>query len=189
MREGGDGWRLRADPVVVDAVLAATLAVVTVVYALPAYGSQYRAQGWRPFDAWAIGLTLLVHLPLVLRRRAPWVVFLVACAGLLVYTAARYQPSVNPWAPLLACYTVIVHRPARATAAAAATTGIWMVSGTAAGMQPLLALAQSAICVGTVWYFATGMRSLALDDVGPCPQIEAPGRGAAALADFFATKP
>ncbi|WP_285737775.1 sensor histidine kinase [Kitasatospora phosalacinea] len=133
---------------------------MTVVYALQTYGAQYRAQGWRPFDAWAIGLTLLVHLPLVLRRRAPWVVFLVACAGLLAYTAARYQPSVNPWAPLLACYTVIVHRPARATVAAAATTGIWMVSGTAAGIQPLLALAQSAICVGTVWYFATGMRSL-----------------------------
>ncbi|MFF4344197.1 sensor histidine kinase [Kitasatospora sp. NPDC001540] len=160
MREGGYGRLLRVDPVVVDAVLAATLAGVTVVYAFQAYGAQYRAQGWRPFDAWAIGLTLLVHLPLVARRRAPWAVFLLSCGGLLVYTAARYQPSVNPWAPLLACYTVIVHRPARANAAAAVTTGVWMVSGVAADMSPALALTQSAICVGTVWYFATGMRNL-----------------------------
>ncbi|MGW4383974.1 sensor histidine kinase [Kitasatospora sp. NPDC004531] len=155
------GRRRRVDPLVVDTLMAVLLATATVVYSWQAYRAWYRFDDWRPFDGWAIGLCLLVSLPLALRRRLPWTALLVSCGGLLVYVAAGYQPSVNPWAPLLACYTVIVRRPAWPSAGAAAlVAGLWAAVGFAAGMGVLVSLAPAVIGPGVVWVFATGIRRL-----------------------------
>ncbi|MFF2079046.1 sensor histidine kinase [Kitasatospora sp. NPDC058162] len=154
--------RLRVDPVRADTALALVLAVVTVVYGLQSYQARYRAEGWRPFDLTAVGLSLLVALPLALRRRHPWPVLTLSLTGLLAYTAAGFQPSVNLWPPLLAAYTVIARRPPRqALAAAAVTCGAWLASGLQARLSVELSVAQSVIAISIVGIFATGTRRLA----------------------------
>ncbi|MFD8595166.1 sensor histidine kinase [Kitasatospora sp. NPDC059646] len=156
------GRRLRVDPAVVDALLAAALATATVVYSWQAYQARYRYENWRPFDAAAVALCLLVTLPLALRRRAPWTALLVSSAGLLVFLGAGYQPSVNPWSSLLAGYSVIVRRPARRAAGAAAPVvgGLWLAAGVQAELPAVVSLAQAALGAGGVWVFATGVRNL-----------------------------
>ncbi|MFE5584563.1 sensor histidine kinase [Kitasatospora sp. NPDC056531] len=154
--------RLRADSVQADTALAFVLAMVTVVYGLQSYQARYRAEGWRPFDLTAVGLSLLVALPLALRRRHPWPVLALSLTGLLIYTAAGFQPSVNLWPPLLASYTVIARRPPRqAVAAAVVTCGAWVASGLQARLSVELSVAQSVIATGIVGIFATGTRRLA----------------------------
>ncbi|MFI9366268.1 sensor histidine kinase [Kitasatospora sp. NPDC053057] len=151
----------RVDPGWVDAALACVLAAVTVVYGLQTYRAQYRAEGWPRFDTAAIALSLVTNLPLAARRRVPRTVLAVSLAGLAAYTAAGFQPSVNLWAPLLACYTVVARRSAREAAVAAAATGAaWVASGSAAHLSVALSLAQSVIGVGVVAMFATAMRRL-----------------------------
>ncbi|KDN82182.1 histidine kinase [Kitasatospora cheerisanensis KCTC 2395] len=146
----------------VDTLLAAVLATVTVVYSWEAYQERYRFESWRPFDAAAVALCLLVTLPLALRRRAPWTVLLVSSAGLLVFLAAGYQPSMNPWSSLLAGYSVLVRRPRRPAAGAAALVvgGLWLAAGFAARVGVVVSVAQAALGLGGVWVFATGVRSL-----------------------------
>ncbi|PJN26238.1 sensor histidine kinase [Kitasatospora sp. CB02891] len=154
------GRRLRVPPAVVDAVLAVVLAAVTVGCSWEAYQAQYRHEDWRPFDGWAVALCLLVTLPLAVRRRWPWTVLLVSAAGLLVFLAAGYQPSVNPWAPLLAGYSVIVRRPTRSAAGAAAVVaGLWLAAGFQARVSVEVSLAQSLIGTGAIRLFATGTRN------------------------------
>ncbi|MER6218640.1 histidine kinase [Streptomyces sp. NPDC001674] len=153
--------RVRIDPLVIDTLLACVLAVVTVVYAEQAYSARYGDEGWPAFGTVAIALSLAVNLPLAARRRAPWAAFAVSCGAFVVYTAAGFQPSVNTWAPLLACYTVIVRNPAkRAVWAAAVTAAAWAASGLAARLSVELAAAQAVIGVGIVWVFSTRSRRL-----------------------------
>ncbi|MFD8708656.1 sensor histidine kinase [Kitasatospora sp. NPDC059648] len=155
-------WRRRVDPLVTDTALACVLAVVTVVYARQSFAARYQSEGWPPFGLLAVALSLAVNLPLAVRRRAPWLVFAVSHGAFALYTAAGFQPSVNLWAPLLACYTVIAREPAgRAAWAAAVTAAAWTGSGLAAHLSPELSVAQAAIAVGVVWAFATGSRRLA----------------------------
>ncbi|MFJ9775763.1 sensor histidine kinase [Kitasatospora sp. NPDC101157] len=155
-------WRRRVDPLVTDTALACVLAIVTIVYARQSYGARYQSEGWPSFGLLAVALSLAVNLPLAVRRRAPWLVFAVSCTMFAAYTATGFQPSVNLWAPLLACYTVIAREPAgRAAWAAAATAAAWIGSGLAAHLSPELSVAQTAIGVGVVWAFATGSRRLA----------------------------
>ncbi|MFJ9772939.1 sensor histidine kinase [Kitasatospora sp. NPDC101157] len=150
------------DPVQADTALAVVLTVVAVVYGLQSYQARYRAEGWRPFDVAAVGLCVLVALPLAVRRRYPWPVLIVTVTGLLVYTAAGYQPSVNLWPPLLAGYTVIARRPPReAVVAGSLTGGAWIASGLEARLSVELAIAQSVLALGIVGIFATGTRRLA----------------------------
>ncbi|HJD84304.1 sensor histidine kinase [Kitasatospora aureofaciens] len=156
------GRRLRVDPVQADTALAVVLTVVTIVYGLQSYHARYRAEGWRPFDLAAAGLCVLVALPLAVRRRHPWPVLVLSVTGLLVYTGAGFQPSVNVWPPLLAGYTVIARRPPReAVAAGTLTGGAWIASGLEARLSVELAVAQSVIALGIVGIFATGTRRLA----------------------------
>ncbi|GAA1952065.1 sensor histidine kinase [Kitasatospora viridis] len=146
-----------------DALFAMVLAAVTVVYGRQTYADDYRAAGWPSFGAAAIALSMLVNLPLAVRTRAPLTAFALSCAGLLAYTLAGFEPSVNLWATLLACYTVVLRVGGRrAGLVAAATSGTWVVCGLAAGLSGLLAVAQTVIAVGLVWVFAAGQRQLAL---------------------------
>ncbi|RAJ44097.1 signal transduction histidine kinase [Kitasatospora sp. SolWspMP-SS2h] len=161
MRIGARARQLRADPAVVDGLLAVVLAAVAVAYSLQAYEARYRADGRPAFDGWAIGLSLAANLPLALRRRLPRAVLALSCGALLTYTLAGYQPSVNLWAPLLACYTVVARRPAgEAAAASVLTGGAWVVSGLAAELSPVLAVAQSVLGIGAVWIFGAAFRRL-----------------------------
>ncbi|MFJ6793794.1 sensor histidine kinase [Streptomyces sp. NPDC091268] len=154
--------RARVDPLLIDVALACVLAVVTIVYARQGYAAQYRRQGWPPFDHTAVALSLAVNLPLAARRRAPRSMFVVSCGALMVYTAAGYQPSVNVWAPLLACYTVLVRHPVRQAAwAAAMTAAAWVASGLAAHLSIELSIAQTVLAVGIVWAFTSKSRRLA----------------------------
>ncbi|MFD7749108.1 sensor histidine kinase [Streptomyces sp. NPDC059698] len=158
--------RIRVDPLVIDSLLGCVMAVVTVTYGRQAYTAQYQGEGWPSFGVLAIALSLAVNLPLVLRERAPWVAFGISCGALAVYTAADFQPSTNLWAPLLACYTVIVRSPARRAAwAAAATAAAWAAAGLAARLSAELSLTQAALGVGVVWAWATGSRRLAQRNV------------------------
>ncbi|GAA3897939.1 sensor histidine kinase [Streptomyces gulbargensis] len=160
MQEGRG--RTLSDPLVVDSALACVLAAVTIVYARQGYEAQYRAEGWPPFGALACALSLAVNLPLALRRRAPHVAFTASCGALLTYTAGGFQPSVNLWAPLLACYSVLAARPARQAAwTAALTAGAWVASGLAARLSLEMSLAQAVIGVGIVWAYAGANRRLA----------------------------
>jgi signal transduction histidine kinase len=149
-------WR-RVDPRVVDALLAVGLAAVTVVFAV-----QYHPAGWPPFDAAAIGWTLVTNLPLALRRRAPVPVLVVACLGLIGYTAAGYQPSANIYAALLALYTVTALRPPRVSAvAAAAVAVVWLYAGYATHVLSVeVNVGQVGLAVGTAWAFGGSTRKL-----------------------------
>ncbi|MFF5705642.1 sensor histidine kinase [Streptomyces sp. NPDC012794] len=154
--------RIHVDPLVTDTLLACVMAIVTVVYGRQAHAAQYQSEGWPPFGPLAVALSLAVNLPLALRGRAPWVAFGVSCGALAAYTAAGFQPSTNMWAPLLACYTVIVRSPARRSAwAAAVTAGVWAAAGLRARLSVELSLAQAAIGVAVVWLWASGSRRLA----------------------------
>ncbi|MEU2062368.1 sensor histidine kinase [Streptomyces sp. NPDC013455] len=154
--------RGRVNPLVTDAALAGALAIVTVVYARQGYEARYQREGWPPFGFAAVALSLAVNLPLAARRRTPWLAFTVSCGAFVAYTAAGFQPSVNLWGPLLACYTVIARQPVRRAAwAAAVTAAAWVGSGLAAHLSLELSVAQAAIGVGIVWVFATGSRHLA----------------------------
>ncbi|MEU6313136.1 sensor histidine kinase [Streptomyces sp. NPDC047014] len=153
--------RIRVDPLVIDSALGCVMAVVTVVYGLQGYTALYQGEGWPPFGLFAIVLSLAANLPLALRGRAPWVAFGISCGALVVYTAAGFQPSTNLWAPLLACYTVIVRSPAhRAAWAAAATAVAWLAAGLRAHLSVELSVAQAVLGVGVVWVWAAGSRRL-----------------------------
>ncbi|MGW5398472.1 sensor histidine kinase [Streptomyces sp. NPDC003952] len=158
--------RIRVDPLVIDGLLGCAMAVGTVVYGWQAYTALYRAQGWPSFGLSAVALTLAVNLPLALRGRAPWAAFALSCGALALYTVAGYQPSANLWAPLLACYTVIVRHPARrAVWAAAALAVTWVAAALRAGLSVELSVAQSAIAVAVVWGWAAGRRRLVESNV------------------------
>ncbi len=158
--------RIHVDPLAIDSLLGCVMAVVTVVYGRQAHTAQYQAEGWPPFGLFAVALSLAVNLPLVFRGRTPWVAFGVSCGALVVYTGAGFQPSTNMWAPLLACYTVIVRNPARrAVWAAAATAVAWAAAGLGARLSVELSVAQAAIGVGVVWVWAAGSRRLAQRNV------------------------
>ncbi|MFD0396029.1 hypothetical protein ACFQ3Z_43825 [Streptomyces nogalater] len=118
--------RMPVGPLVIDTALACVMAVVTIVYARQGYADRYRSEGWPSFDCLAVALSLAANLPLAVRRPAPATAFCVSCGALVAYTAAGFQPSTNLWAPLLACYTVIVRHPMRRAAwVAVATAAAW----------------------------------------------------------------
>ncbi|GAA2232729.1 sensor histidine kinase [Streptomyces nogalater] len=149
-------------PLVIDTALACVMAVVTIVYARQGYADRYRSEGWPSFDCLAVALSLAANLPLAVRRPAPATAFCVSCGALVAYTAAGFQPSTNLWAPLLACYTVIVRHPMRRAAwVAVATAAAWGASGLAARVSVELAVAQAVIAVGVVGLWAAGSRRLA----------------------------
>ncbi|MFH8222083.1 sensor histidine kinase [Streptomyces sp. NPDC018057] len=140
-----------------DTLIALALLGVTLGFALG-----YRPAGWPPFDARAIALTSAVHLPLVVRRVAPWPVLCATCAGLVLYTALGYQPSVNVWSPMLAFFTIASAQPTRRTALSAVpVTAVWVYNALAShAMSLLVAVGQTLVVLLLAWGFGMNLRRL-----------------------------
>ncbi|MFF1486704.1 sensor histidine kinase [Streptomyces sp. NPDC058319] len=140
-----------------DTLIALALLGVTLGFALG-----YRPAGWPPFDARAIALTSAVHLPLAVRRVAPWPVLCATCAGLVLYTALGYQPSVNVWSPMLAFFTIASAQPTRRTALSAVpVAAVWVYNALAShAMSPLVAVGQTLVVLLLAWGFGMNLRRL-----------------------------
>jgi signal transduction histidine kinase len=145
--------RLRAHPLAADALLAAVLAVVSLV--VLAYASQDCGHGCRPGDAGAVGLVVLQTLPLVWRRRRPLATGLIAGLAALVYGAAPYPDLGLAVAPggLLALYTLAAwcsRRTALLVGAAVAvgTAAIMLWPGTDADA---IDVTVGALTLATAW--------------------------------------
>ncbi|WP_405771601.1 sensor histidine kinase [Streptomyces sp. NBC_01538] len=116
---------MRIHPLAVDALIVAALTGVALLL-----GPEAARQGHHPLDATAYALVVLVHLPLVLRGRAPVVVCCVVHATWLVYITAGYWPVVCSFGPMLAVYTVAsVRAPRVSVACAALMGGVWIYAG------------------------------------------------------------
>ncbi|TLS44623.1 sensor histidine kinase [Streptomyces montanus] len=111
--------------IAVDTLIAAALTSVALLL-----GPEAARQGQNPLDATAYTLVVLVHLPLVLRGRAPVVVCCLVHASWLVYITAGYWPVVCSFGPMLAVYTVASLRPLRISVPCAALMGgVWIYAG------------------------------------------------------------
>jgi signal transduction histidine kinase len=112
---GGPRVLLRRHPLAADALLAAALVLVEVVFVLitPA---QFRP-GSLPA---AIGWSVLCAAPVVLRRAGLWVPVAAAVATL----AVPMVPATQSLAFVVLTYTAAAHRPARS--AAPATLALWL---------------------------------------------------------------
>ncbi|MFI9251814.1 sensor histidine kinase [Streptomyces sp. NPDC053069] len=126
------------------------------------FAEQYTPSGWPPFDTRAVVLTCVIHLPLAVRRVVPWPVLWCTCAGLAVYTALGYQPSVNVWSPMLAFFTIAAARPTRETALAALPVmGAWLHNTMAShAVSAAVALGQTLVVLLLAWGFGRNLRRL-----------------------------
>ncbi|QKV97175.1 sensor histidine kinase [Streptomyces sp. NA02950] len=116
---------MRISPLAVDALLAAALTSVAVLL-----GPEAARQGQNPLDASAYALVVLVHLPLVLRGRAPVVVCGLGHATWVAYITLGYWPVVCSFGPMLAVYTVASLHPVRISVPCAALMGgVWIYAG------------------------------------------------------------
>ncbi|WP_221358281.1 sensor histidine kinase [Streptomyces beigongshangae] len=116
---------MRLRPLAVDALLATALAGVALLL-----GPEAARQGQRPLDATAYALVLLVHLPLVLRSRAPAVVCCLVHATWLGYITLGYWAVVCSFGPMLAVYTVAALHRLRVSVPCAALMGAtWIYAG------------------------------------------------------------
>ena len=144
---------------VVDTVTAVSATVLTLVWA----STLAPASGERRVDALAVLLICLVNLPLALRRRAPVVVLAVSTTTAAVYLAAGYSPLLNQLLLLLAVYTVAAHRPPLVSVIGTViTTGVLGYAQVLVRMGPVwLALMQSVVTTGVVWFVGNSTRLLA----------------------------
>jgi signal transduction histidine kinase len=116
---------MRNRPLVVDTLIAAALTGVALLL-----GPEAARQGHNPLDTTAYALVVLVHLPLVLRGRAPVVVCCVVHATWLVYITLGYWPVVCSFGPMLGVYTVASQRESRVSASCSALMGaVWIYAG------------------------------------------------------------
>ncbi|MDC0766720.1 sensor histidine kinase [Streptomyces sp. HD] len=116
---------MRMRPIAVDTLIASALTSVALLL-----GPEAARQGQRPLDTAAYVLVVLVHLPLVLRGRAPVVVCCLVHATWLVYITAGYWPVVCSFGPMLAVYTVASLRPPRLSVPCAALmSATWLYAG------------------------------------------------------------
>lgn len=118
---------MRNRPLVVDTLIVAALTGVALLL-----GPEAARQGQHPLDATAYALVVLVHLPLVLRGRAPVVVCCVVHAIWLVYITVGYWPVVCSFGPMLGVYTVASLRESRVAGSCSALMGaVWIYAGVA----------------------------------------------------------
>jgi signal transduction histidine kinase len=107
--------RRRPSPLVVDAGLAAVVALVTGV------AVAVQAQNEEPMQAIGYPLLVVQLVPLVWRRRAPIVVAIVVGVAAAVYGIAELPDPPIMFAPLLAWYSAAAYRPRRVTVPLALT--------------------------------------------------------------------
>jgi len=121
----------------------------------------YASDG-RGFDLYGVLLTAAAILPITLRRRAPVTVLLACLAGSLGSVVAGYWDALNNFGPLVALYTVAVHRPRRVSLAAAALATVVLAAGTiAAALGPLWVLiGLAALLCATAWALGDNRRVL-----------------------------
>nr|WSZ19536.1 sensor histidine kinase [Streptomyces canus] len=116
---------MRIRPLAVDTLIVAALTGVALLL-----GPEAVRQGHDPLDATAYALVVLVHLPLIVRSRAPVVVCCLVHAIWLVYITAGYWPVVCSFGPMLAVYTVASLRvPRFSVPCAALMGGVWIYAG------------------------------------------------------------
>ncbi|NEC86536.1 sensor histidine kinase [Streptomyces sp. SID12501] len=141
---------MRIRPLAVDVLIVAALTGVALLL-----GPEAARQGQNPLDATAYVLVVLVHLPLVLRSRAPVVVWGLVHAIWLVYITAGYWPVVCSFGPMLAVYTVASQRVPRVSVPCAALMGaVWIYAGavndTASGAS---VVGQAVVYPAMLWRF------------------------------------
>jgi signal transduction histidine kinase len=114
----------RLDPLVVDGVLAAALAVVALVEI------GVSSEGVATSDvAWSVVFALAITVPLALRRRYPFAVMTVVGSAAIVYNAIDVPPDpyTLTFAVLLALYTASAYARRRLAIAAGVVTLIVQV--------------------------------------------------------------
>ncbi|WP_416977167.1 sensor histidine kinase [Streptomyces sp. T028] len=109
-------------PLAVDTVI-----VFVMVWVAVRLGQESAAHGWPEPDARAYVLLALAHLPVVLRRRAPLVVFAAVQCASIAYIGLGYWPVVSAFGSLLALHTVAsTHSTRTALCCAAVMTAKWV---------------------------------------------------------------
>lgn len=115
----------RADPRLVDGVIAAVFVVVALV-STAARGDVPLAD-YRARDAFSVLLVLAASVPYAARRRAPLAVLLATVTAVSLLVALGYNQGATPYFLFLGAFTVGAACPARTTAVAAVATGLAMV--------------------------------------------------------------
>jgi signal transduction histidine kinase len=146
---------MRIRTLTVDTLIAAALTGVALLL-----GPEAARQGQNPLDATAYALVVLVHLPLVLRGRAPVVVCCVVHATWLVYITSGYWPVVCSFGPMLAVYTVASLRPMRISVPCAALMGVtWIYAGVVSHMASWPSVVgQAVVYPAVLWRFGVVAR-------------------------------
>ncbi len=141
---------MRIRPLVVDVLIVAALTGVALLL-----GPEAARQGQNPLDATAYALVVLVHLPLVLRGRAPVLVCCLVHATWLAYITAGYWPVVCSFGPMLGVYTVASLCASRVSVACAALMGAtWIYAGAVSYTDGWPAVVAQAVVYPTVlWRF------------------------------------
>jgi signal transduction histidine kinase len=107
-------------PMVADGLLAAVLTLIALpMLFLPSPNFERLYVGFRDPGALAVLLTLGQTVPLVWRRRAPYVVLAATWAAATLHLALGFKPTFAEVAMVVALYTVAAHRPMRQAALAA----------------------------------------------------------------------
>ncbi|MEU6797459.1 histidine kinase [Nonomuraea wenchangensis] len=145
------------DPLVLDGCLALFLFFGSVMWAELEPDRASRAP-----DGLAVLLSAVVNLPLVLRRRAPLAVLVVSTGAALTFHLLGYHYGGNLMGPLLALYTVTVHRPTSwSVAGAVLVAGQWSYAAAHnPGSTWWSALGQAAVVVGVATGIGIGTRLL-----------------------------
>ncbi|MGW0335334.1 sensor histidine kinase [Streptomyces sp. NPDC003011] len=148
---------MRIHPLAVDALIAAALTSVALLL-----GPEAARQGQNPLDATAYALVVLVHLPLVLRGRAPVVVCCLVHATWLVYVTAGYWAVVCSFGPMLAVYTVASLRALRVSVPCAALMGgVWIYAGAVSHTDSWPSVVgQAVVYPAVLWRFGVVARRL-----------------------------
>jgi signal transduction histidine kinase len=111
---------------VADGLLAALVTLIALpMLFLPSPTFERLHIGFRDPGALAVLLTLCQTVPLVWRRRAPYVVLAATWAAATVHMALGFKPTFAEAAMVVAVYTVAAHRPRRE----AALAGILFAAG------------------------------------------------------------
>ncbi|MZF86383.1 sensor histidine kinase [Streptomyces sp. SID5643] len=146
---------MRIRPLAVDALIAAALTGVAVLL-----GPEAARQGQNPLDATAYALVVVVHLPLVLRGRAPVVVCCIVHAFWLGYITAGYWAVVCSFGPMLAVYTVASLCPVLISVPCAALMGgVWVYAGAVSHTDSWPSVvAQAVVYPAVLWRFGVVTR-------------------------------